>query len=225
MVNQVNKLPTIPTVNDLQAFMVNRPGWEGIVQDLYDFQSYPAAGTTQLTFFALPIGQGGKTESDTNLDLAGQLPTNQMFLVKSIEVYFYPSTPTVAADMPAAFGAKAVAALINDAYIFYRSGNLQFLIGSKDYLRSAPLNKFPPKTNFCVEGAAADSTTAAADSQTRIVYGRAVGRPYFLKDAALLLESNQNFNVRLNWPEGVQAITNPARVGVTLDGVLYRRSQ
>lgn len=218
-------LPKVPGRADLSKYVVNREGWEAIRQTLYDHNAYPAAGVTTLNFFAQPIGQAGKTLSDTNLTLAGQLPTNIEFLATSIEVHFFPTTPTVAAQMPAAFGAQAAAELVNDSYIFYRSGNLVFLVGSKDYLQEGPLVKFPPKTSFTVRGALADATTAGADLQSRIAYPWVCGRPYMLSPANVLLTSNQNFNVSLNWPEGLQAIANPARVGVYLDGILYRRSQ
>lgn len=218
-------MPRVPDRSQLSQYVVNREGWEAIKQSLYDFQSYSAAGETQLTFFALPVGQGGKTLSDTNMTLAGQLPTNQEFLVQSIEVVFFPTTPTVAAQMPGAFGAQAAAEIINDTYIFRRSGNLQLIIGSKPYLQESPLLKFPQKARFDVDAAAADQSTSGADMQTRIAYANACGRPYLLDPAPLLLTSNQNFAVTLSWPEGVQAITNAARVGVIMDGILYRRSQ
>ncbi len=210
---------------ELSRYSVNREGWEAIRQSLYDYQAYAAAGANQLTFFALPIGQGGKTLSDTNLNLAGQLPKNQEFLVQSVEVVFYPATPTVAAGMPSFFGAEAAQTSINDAFIFGRSGNLNLTIGSKPYLQEAPLGRFPQKANFGLEAALADATTAAANLQSRTGYGKWEGRPYLLDPVPLLLPENQNFTVTLNWPEGLQAITNPARVGVILDGILYRRSQ
>lgn len=215
----------VPNRAQLSKYSVNRPGWEAIRQTLYDFQAYQAAGVTQLTFFALPVGQSSKTLSDTNMTLAGQLPKNQEFLVQSIEVVFLPTTPTVAAQMPAAQGAQAAAAIINDAYIFGRSGNLTLTIGSKPYLQEAPLGRFPQKAHFCLDAAIADTTTAGAAQQARAAFGFWTGRPYLLSPADLLLPENQNFSVSLNWPEGVQAITNPARVGVILDGILYRRSQ
>jgi hypothetical protein len=123
------------------------------------------------------------------------------------------------------FGAQAAAALVNDAYIFGRSGNLNLTIGSKPYLQEAPLGRFPAKTHFCVDAALAEGTTAAAASQSRVSFGYWAGRPYLLDKAPLLLPENQNFSLTLAWPEGVQAITSPARVGVILDGILYRRSQ
>ena len=222
----------VPQKSELSRYSVNREGWEAIRQSLYDFQQYAAAGSTQLSFFNLPIGQGTsyagggtKSLSDTNMTLAGQLPANQEFLVQSIEVVFLPTTPTVAAAMPAVFGAQAAAVQVNDSYIFRRSGNLILTIGSKPYLQEAPLMRFPPKTHFEVSAALADVSTAGASFQSRIAAGMVLGRPYLLSPVDLLLPQNQNFGITLNWPEGVQAITNPARCGVILDGILYRRSQ
>lgn len=215
----------VPTRAQLSKYSVNRPGWEAIRQSLYDFTAYAAAGQSTLAFFQQPVGQSGKTQSDTNMTLAGQLPKNQEFLIQSIEVFFSPTTPTVAAQMPAAFGAQAIAQIVNDSYIVGRSGNLSLIIGSKPYLQEAPLGRFPQKAAFGLDAAAADVTTAGASLQSRIAFGQWRGRPYLLDPAPLLLPENQNFSVSLNWPEGAQAITNPGRIGVILDGILYRRSQ
>lgn len=224
----------VPSIVNIGAmYGVNLKTWESIKQSLYDSAVYPAAGTAQLNFFAQPVGQGTpvlgsgatKTLSDTNMQLSGQLPTNQAFLVQEIEVLFEPTTPTVAAQMPAVFGAQAAAQIVNDAYIFYRAGNLNFNIGSKSYLQEAPLLKFPPKTNFGLNAALSDATTAGAAFQSRIAFGTALGTPYIIKPNNLLLIANQNFNVSLNWPEGVQAVTEPAVVRLSLNGLLYRAAQ
>jgi len=214
-----------PNRAQLSKYSVNRPGWEVIRQSLYDFQPYLAAGHNSLNFFAAPTGQGGKTLTDTNMTLAGQLPRNQEFLVQSVEIFLLPTTPTVAAGMPSVFGAGLAATLVNDEYIIGRSGNLNLTIGSKPYLQEAPLGRFPSKANFSTEGSASDASTAAANLQFRANFGCWKGRPYMLDPAPVLLPENQNFSVTLNWPEGAQAITNPARIGVILDGLLYRRSQ
>lgn len=227
-----NSLPLPPDMLQLSSYDVNRPGWEAVRQSLYDSAQYVAAGQTQLSFFSTPVGQGttwaggaAKNNSDTNMTLAGQLPQNQEFLVQAIEIGFYPTTPTVAAQMPAAFGAQVAAQIVNDAYIFRRAGNLTFVVGSKAYLQEGPLMKFPTGSNFEAEAALADVTTAGANLQSRIAFGKADGRVYSLTPTWVKLVSNQNFSVTLNWPEGVQAITNPARVVVSLQGILYRRSQ
>lgn len=214
----------VPNREVLSQYVVNRAGWEAIKQTLYDFQAYSAAGESVLNFFALPVGQGGKTLSDTNMTLAGQLPTNQEFLVTGIQVHFFPGTPTVAKSMPSAIGVPVAATNVNDAFIFRRQGHLEFIIGSKPYLQEAPLMKFPPRNSFHLE-AGFSGTTALSALANRSTYGDANGVPYLLNPANLLLTSNQNFSVSLNWPEGLQLITDPARVGIVLDGILYRRSQ
>lgn len=214
----------VPTVQQLGQYAVTLPGWEAITQTLYDSASYIAAGQPQLAFFATPNGQGGKTLSDTNMQLAGQLPANNQFLVKSIELKFCPTVPAVAAQNPAAFGAQAVALIINDAYVFYHGGNLQFYIGNKQYLQEAPLGRFPSKTSFDVAAALADVSTTGNNFQSRIAFAQAGGRPYQLQ-APLLITASQAFNLTLNWPEGIQAITNPAKVWCVLDGIFYRLAQ
>lgn len=221
----------IPNRSQLDAFNVNRDGWEAITNTLYDSTAYAAAGQTQLQFFSTPVGQGtgfgggAKTYSDTNMTLAGQLPANQEFLIQSLEILFDPTTPTVAAAMPASLDAAANAAqvIINDAYIFWRAGNLTLTIGSKPYCQEGPLMKFPPKAWFELHAALASSTTADTKA-LKTGFATSRGRPYLLK-APLRLVSSQNFGVSLNWPEGLQTISNPARITVSLDGVLYRRSQ
>lgn len=222
----------VPSLDQLRSYTVNRAGVEAVRQSLYDSQQYPIAGSTQMTFFANPLGQGTnwtgtgvKNLSDTNMTLAGQLPTNQTFLVQSIEIMYLPATPTSAANMPAAMGTQAIAAQVNDAYIFRRAGNLTLTIGSKTYLQEGPLMRFPPKTDFGIEAAIADVATTGNSNQSRIAYATAKGRPYMINRPPLLLESNQNFSLTLNWPEGVQAVSTSARVIAIMDGLLYRRSQ
>jgi hypothetical protein len=222
-----------PNMSQLTSrYAVNRDGqWECIRQSLYDSAAYPAAGSTAIQFFAQPIGQGtgfggaAKTTSDTNMTIAGSLPAAQEFLVQNIQVEFWPTTPTVTAQMPAAYGTPAIAQIVNDAYIFARSGTLTFLVGSKNYVQEGPMNKFPSCTNFHLEAAAADVTTAAGNEQTRIAFAHSLGRPYELNPTWVLLISNQNFAVSLTWPESLQAITNPARIFIRLGGLLYRQSQ
>lgn len=229
-----HEIPGLPSFERMvDQFSVTNEKWEVIRQSLFDSVAYPAAGTPQMTFFAVQKGQGigfgggAKTLSDTNMTLSGQIPTNQSFLVKSVSLMFWPTTPSVTAQLPAVFGAQAPANIINDEYVFWRAGNLVFIIGSKPYLEEAPMGIFPSRTYFDVAGALADTTTAAAASQSRIAKANMKGQPYHISPADLRLEANMNFGLTLNWPEGVQALPsgNPAWVKMRLDGLLYRRSQ
>ncbi len=123
------------------------------------------------------------------------------------------------------FGFRGIAQIVNDVYIVGRTGNLVLNVLQKEYLREAPIGRFPPKTHLEVNAALSDVTTAGASLQSRIAYAFWSGRPYLLSPADIKLDSNMNFNVQLNWPEGVQAITNAGRIGVVLDGVMFRKSQ
>jgi hypothetical protein len=223
----MNGNKSVPNMGELNQYKLTIEGYEASSQSLYDIQAYAAAGQSTLSFFAVPNGQSSKTLSDTNMELAGQLPANKKFLITSVEVVFYPTRPSVTADMPAAFGgAQQAAELINDVYVVACGGNLVLTVGSKTYLQEAPLGRLPAKTHFHLDAALADVTTAGAGLQSRIAYGYAAGRAYGLR-APLLLEENMNFGVSLNWPEGVVALPsgNPGRIGVVLDGLLYRKAQ
>jgi hypothetical protein len=219
----------ISNLQDLNKFNVNLEEFEQVKQTLYDSVTYPNAGANSLRFFQSPIGQGGKTIEDTNLTLAGQLPTNQLFLVECVELLFLPNFDYAddSTDRIAEFGAQQAQEIVNDAYQFRKAGALTFRIGSKDYLEEAPLHKFPTKTKIDVCGSAlADATTAGSDGQSRIGYAQASGRPYFI-DPPLLLIENQNFSVTLSWPNGVEALPSglDAKVFCIFDGKLFRRAQ
>lgn len=218
--------PSVPSIEEIEKFNVNRPGqFEAVRQTLYDFQTYAQAGQTQLTFFQLPVGQGGKTLADTNMETAGQLPNPKMFLVQSIEILFFPGGTANALPSTGAL-ADAASQFLNDVYNVGKSGWLEFFIGSKPYLREAPLNRFPPKTKIDGFSALATSLTAGAATQSRDNYAVWSGRPYQM-NPPILLKPTQNFNITLNWPAAVAlgAQDTTARIGVVLDGILYRNSQ
>lgn len=208
-----------PRVSAAKKYDVNRPGQvEAFYQPLYDFQTYAAAGQTQLTFFALPVGQGGKTLADTNMESAAALPAPKEMLVTGIEVAFFPGPP------PAVHGAQAASTHWNDSWAVFESGWLDFFIGSKSYLTDAPVGKF--SNSFRLGGAAAlaDATTLAADSQSVIGYSAFVGPLYEITPVKLV--ANQNFNVTLNWPAVVATPSTVAgRIGIILNGFQYRLSQ
>lgn len=213
---------------DAENFRVNRSQeYEVTRQSLYDFQTYAQAGQTSLTFFQQPIGQGGKTIADTNLELAGQLPAPKNFVVESIEIYFFPADAPVTVTNGTAVSAT-VSNYANDVDAVAQGGSLDLFIGSKSYLQEAPLGRFPPKTRLQTEFAASLQTkqAIAADdgAQYTADYAAMCGRPYFLDPYKILLAPTQNFSVTLTWPTAV-AVSAAARIGVVLDGVLFRLSQ
>lgn len=217
----------IPSMDDIATWDVNRRGeYEGIRQSLYDILTYAQAGQTQLNFFQVPVGQAAKTLDDTNMDLAGQLPSPKNFLAQSIEIYLLVDLDVVTVDN-AADTDITPPEFANDIYDVLESGHLNFAIGSKSYLTEAPLMRFPPKTRVQTEHAFGGTMkqAAAADEIAMVFsdYATGVGRPYTLAPPIRLIPT-QNFKVELNWAAAV-AVSKAFRVGVVLDGILYRESQ
>ena len=219
----------IPNLTELQAYAVNRKGqYEGIRQSLYDYQVYASAGQTSLSFFQVPVGQAGKTIADTNMEVSGTLPQPKHFLVESIEIRFWPGVlPVVSAT--GVLATQAASNYSNDVVTFSKSGSLNYFIGSKTYLEEAPVGRFPPKTSVCADFAVSQSVNqaAAADQENQITMDLSYvcGRPYFINPATLLIPT-QNFKVTLAWPAAVALPSGEdARIGVVLDGILYRQSQ
>ena len=214
------KAISIQSAADLSKYRVNRPGQlEVLRQSLYDFQVYAQAGQTQLLFFQVPQGQSAKTKADTNMQLAGQLPAGQQFLIQSIEVYFFVGT-VVPGVGPVA---NVIDSFANDVWAVAKGGWLELLVGSKNYLTEAPILRFPPKTRLDGWASENGNTTAGAALYTRTSYAVPAGRPYPI-DPYILLESTQNFSVALQWPAAV-SVTNAGRIGAVLDGLLIRNSQ
>ena len=197
----------------LKKGRVNIPGMsETIWQPLYDYQTKTAAATTSQRFFVDPIGTGGKTIADTNMELSGQIPKGQIFMITGIQVELYPGVAITAA---------AASEYADDILAFYQGGALKLKIGSKDFVVQGNLMKFPPVNRLAMESSVI-SDNAAAPVIISYQYASAAGREFSV--AGLTLESNQNFSVELlemaALPSG-----QAARVGVTLNGYLGRNAQ
>ncbi len=230
-------------LNTLNQYKVNRNGAEVIRQRLYDFQLYPTAGQALMTFFSTPIGQGKtsstgnvagtvKTYADTNMEVGGQLPSPKAYLAESIEIIFEPgsvsTTDTFTHQPPNVFNATAAAAVLaqlQDVNIVRISGWLEFYIGSKTYLYEAPLGTFPQKVFLDLSAAVGTAGTNAQPAEVAAVAAHWGGRPYYL-DPPITLDSQQNFAIYLKWPAAVATPSGfNARIGVVLDGALFRLSQ
>ena len=232
----------IPSINEArQSYSVNRlDATEGIRQSLYDFQLYPAAGLPQFTFFQLQQGQGLSSHPlnannvkgiwDSNMESSGQLPNPKRFLIESIEVSFEAGSVATANTFttvsPVAFAAVAAATVgsyITDINVVRQVGVVGLFIGSKYYLQEAPIGRFPPKVRPELTGTVASNSATTAEVFAGTL--KQVGRPYFI-EPAIFLESTQNFRVDIAFP-AAQPLPSGfnGRIGVILDGYLYRNSQ
>jgi hypothetical protein len=213
-------VPT-PDMLNPQSYAVNVNGvMEAITQPLYSYQAYPAAGSANpfVFFQSQPIGT--ITAEDTNMQLAGQLPAPQSFLVQGIGIDYLPGTTA------ARFGAASANGQLNDVYAILRRGVVTLSIGSKSYLQAGPLMQLPPRSHINGVAAVADATTPAAALQTMVQVGYADG-PVF-NPRPLLIPPSQNFSVTISFPAGAVAIPSAdaaARIGVQLYGTLYRPAQ
>lgn len=221
--------------------VTNRNQSEIVRQRLFDTLLYPGAGATQLTFFSQPVGQGittalgatvgsPKTQWDTNLEIPNTLPSGKSYLIESIEVDLNPGSVSTANTFTlatlsffAAVAAVTVPATANDVNVFYNSGLLELNILSKNYLREAPLSKFPPKSAIDYNGTiATNSATTSTIGAQRTIAG---GRPYYV-EPEITLQPAVNFEVLLRWPSVVALPSGfNARVQVAFDGVFMRASQ
>lgn len=232
-----------PNLQSFKDFMVTKLNdVEVIRQSLYDTVIYALAGSANIAFFQLPLGQGlsaspgnanaVKALADTNMQMAGALPAPQGFWIQSIEVDVHPGSVTTAntytiqtvassAAAPAAATGIVQILAVNEIHSILASGSLVLTIGQKPYLQEAPLLRFPPKCRFELDAAVGgNSATTANFGALKLKAG---GRPYIL-EPGLALMTSQNFSVNLLWPV-VVAITNNAQVRVILDGWLFRGVQ
>jgi hypothetical protein len=231
-----------PTAADFNARRVTNPSQSEVIrQRLYDYQLYPTAGVSQLTFFQNPIGTGvttalgatvgsAKTIADTSQELAGTLPSGKAFLIESIEVVFFPGSSadanTYVVAAPTNFNATAAAtvtAQLQDVNRIYQSGVLELNILSKNYVRETPILAFPPKANFALDAAVASNSATTAE--VALTNMRASGRPYFV-EPSIALQPAVNFEVVIKFPGVVSTPSGfNGRIGVILDGYTMRASQ
>lgn len=170
-----------------------------IVEPLYDTNFIPTAGTTQVPFFAQPLGQGTsvwntatqKTYADTNMELAGQLAAGNNFSLLGFRLM-----PTF--NMT-----------IADATLAFNSAFFEFNLSAKNYLR-VPARTIPAGMGVYI-GGAGTNTTAGWGWQD-IHNGFKIGKQ------PLNLAQTQAFNARLVWPAGGQAVTTTMATGSTQTG-------
>ncbi len=81
---------------------------------------------------------------------------------------------------------------------------------------------FPPTADLAGFAALTAGTSANGPD---VSYANSSGPTYLLTPNNILVTSNQNFKITLAWPEGLQAIVNPARVFVRLNGMQMRLTQ
>lgn len=217
----------ILTTDQLQSHVTQLQQQDIIWSPLYDDGQYiGTAGQTQLSFFAVPQGQGttlapgvvgAKSLQDTNLTSAGQLTKGNAFYMTGQELLFFPG------ENPESAPGTTINNFLNDVYTFGKNGVLTMQVGSnRNYLQDGPLSLFPPATRIAMSAALAG--WAVTNSLVEISYGVQSGEVYTI--VPLYLEANLGFGEVINWT-AAQALpsANNARIFSRLRGYLNRNAQ
>jgi hypothetical protein len=177
------------------------PNDEGLTWPLYDSNPILVAGTSNLQFFQVPIGQGGKTQLDTNMRAAGLIQQGSGYDVFSI-----------------GFGIQNSAAVAITPFDFREildTGFLVFTVQDREVF-SARLNMLPyggggmAAAGTFAAGVAEMPTNGISDHRARYQFKRKIRIP-----------RNVNFVVTCNWPVATTPAVQVNGV-VWLDGVLWR---
>lgn len=188
---------------------------------LYDHLTAGAAGTDVLgdyNFFQVPVGQGGKTLSDTNMRLAGTLPARYGMEVWDIRVQIgvKPSAQATVA---------ALKALVDLYYELTTQGSLVFRQGQKTELEIAPVGILAAGWGV-FPGALAIQSAAAADAGGFFVGDN--GHPskaalWDMDPLPIIILPQRAFQVVINYPANIAtAAADVVHWWVHLDGILHR---
>lgn len=200
----------------------------------YEFQSSTAP--SEALFFQYAVGgtvagnAGASTTATklhTNLPAAGFFPTPKLFLVTGLRFILPPIKYTLddiidATDWATGAPSGDLDTLEDIIRIVYGS-YLRLYVGAKDYLE-APSWLVPG--NVGVSGLAALTAGTGATNaypHASVAIPHTVGRYYAFDRYPILIPSQQNFSVSVNFPQSTKPTLNVAHIGyVVLDGILGR---
>jgi hypothetical protein len=217
----------ILTQQDLQQYVTSLATQDVIWAPLYDANSYPTAGVTQLSYFTAPLGQGTtsapggsgtKTLADTNLNSAGQLTKGNEFLMTGQELIYFPGVAPenyAGADSGQNGG-------VNDVFNVGKSGVLTLQIQNRNYLQDGPLQLFPPTARLAVSAGIGGSATAGTQSILEVAYAHWAGETYDI--TPVYLEATQGFSEVIQWPAAV-TVNTTGRLYSRMRGYLIRNAQ
>lgn len=213
--------------------------WQSLRKQWYSYQPYNStSGNSQIVFFGTT--EGATNLQRTNLTKAGSFGQNH-FLMKSLRCDFFIADMGInnwSGTDATAFYAELVAGI-------FQAGVLTMTIGQRPFIQlPLPFLYAPPgHGNDQIHSAGIDALTLAegtpntlSTSRSSVPYATLANRhaSCYLVDPAILIEAEQNFEVRLDFPSGALAgvatdiiddSTNPLYLGVSLDGINFRPLQ
>jgi hypothetical protein len=218
--------------------------WQAIRWQWYSYVTYPEVGTGELNFFGQVAGQAGVTLQDTNLPKAGSFGQTH-FQLKSISTDIQ-----IAVNDEDGFTRANQATLDTRAFAsdylagFVQAGVLNFSVGARPFATiPKPFQYAPPpgspldlSNSYVNQISAAPNPAAGATGVSGLPWvtqTKMRSNVYFV-DPNILIEAEQQFNVKIAFPSGnipilatnvVDDTTNPVKIGVILDGLLLRPVQ
>jgi len=218
--------------------------WQAIRWQWYSYVTYPEAGTGELNFFGQVAGQSGVTLQDTNLPKAGSFGQTH-FQLKSISTDIQIANNNVDDFTRANIATLDTRALASD-FIggFVQAGVLNFSVGARPFATIPKPFQYapPPGSPLDLENTYVNQISAAP--VPAVGAEQVVGVPWvtqtkmrsnvYFVDPNILIEAEQQFNVKVSFPSGnvpilatnvVDDTTNPVKIGVILDGLLLRPVQ
>jgi len=232
---------------NLNAFSVFDPSNVRVYrQALYDSVLYPTAGGLAFALFSVPKGQGAgvtgttapgavagtaKTIDDTNMQLAGQMPTGLMQLVTSIELEFIPGSVSTAntytPQTPYSFVAVPTAQVpisagaVNDFNAVTQSGVVTLVINQITVVQENGLFRFPCRNRRGM-GEAALASNSATTSSLAMASPYADGDPYDLP-APIRIAPNVAFGLTVSYNAVVATPTGfNGRLRAWLNGLQFQ---
>lgn len=190
---------------------------EVISYSLWHRQNYVSAATVLLEFFQV-VSSG----INGNLNLAGQLPAGYHFLVQAIRVAILADTRETGPVLPA--GGEIEGPLFDVKELAY-DGTAEFKVGDKQYGRW-PIWMLPggggPTGLLSVPG----TLTAQATAQYSVgLNGPADPRAVFTLPIPVVIPSQYNFTLRLEWDAAKTLVGGNTPICCILDGELMRPKQ
>ena len=224
--------------------------WQAIRWQWYSYVTYPTAGVGELNFFGQVAGQAGVTLQDTNLPKAGSFGQTH-FQLKSISTDiqlgnnnvdgFTLANQVLNTATPALpFDNFALASDFLNGFV--QAGVLEFSVGARPFATIPKPFMYapPPGSPNDYSNSYANQITAVPTTGTSQVVGlpwvtqtKLRNNVYFV-DPNILIEAEQQFNVKISYPSGALPViansvvndsTNPLKIGVIFDGLLLRPVQ
>ena len=218
--------------------------WQAIRWQWYSYVTYPEVGTGELNFFGQVAGQAGVTLQDTNLPKAGSFGQTH-FQLKSISTDIQIGNNNVDDFTRANQATLDTQALASDFLLgFVQAGVLNFSVGARPFATIPKPFQYapPPGSPLDLENSYVNQISAAP--VPAVGAAQVVGVPWvtqtkmrsnvYFVDPNILIEAEQQFNVKISFPSGnvpilatnvVDDTTNPVKIGVILDGLLLRPVQ